>query len=194
MSTRIVDALENNKISCCVFLDFAKAFDTVDHKILIKKLDYYGIRGTAQEWFKSYLSDRTQRVSISGQLSKDLTINYGVPQGSVLGPLLFLLYINDIPISSKFLNFHLFADDTSIFYADKDVNKLETTVNNERQNVSDWLIANKLTLNLTKSTFLLILPSQKKLNRSVELKLNNEKLKEVNEEKYLGVLIDSKLN
>ena len=75
MSTRIVDALENNKISCCVFLDFAKACDTVDHKILIKKLDYYGVRGTAQEWFKSYLSDRTQRVSISGQLSKVLNIN-----------------------------------------------------------------------------------------------------------------------
>ena len=92
---------------------------------------------------------------------------------------LFLLYINDIPTSSRFLNFHLFADDTSIFYAGKDVNKLETTVNNELQNVSDWLIANKLTLNLTKSTFLLILPSQKKLNRNFEIKLNNEKLKEV---------------
>ena len=114
MSTRIVDALENNKISCCFFLDFAEAFDTVDHNILIKTLDYYGIRGTAQEWFKSYLSDRTQRVSISGQLSKDLNIKYGVPQGSALGPLLFLLYINDIPISSKLLNFHLFADDRSI--------------------------------------------------------------------------------
>ena len=107
--------------------------------------------------------------------------------------MLFLLYINDIQTSSKFLNFHLFADDTSIFYADKDVNKLETTVNNELQNVSDWLIANKVTLNLTKSTFLFIPPSQKKLNRNVELKLNNEKLKEVKEAKYLGVLIDSKL-
>ncbi len=194
MSMKIVNAIENNKISCCVFLDFAKAFDTVDHNILIKKLDYYGIRGTALKWFKSYLSDRTQRVSINGELSNDLSIKYGVPQGSVLGPLLFLLYINDIPLSSKVLNFHLFADDTSIFHADKDLNKLESTINKELTSVSDWLIANKLTLNLSKSNFLLIHPRQKTLRRKIELKLNNELIREVEEVKYLGVLIDKHLN
>lgn len=194
MSTKIVTAIENKELSCCVFLDFAKAFDTVDHHILIKKLDYYGIRGTAQDWFKSYLSNRTQRVSINGVLSKDLQIKYGVPQGSVLGPLLFLIYINDIRFSSKVLNFHLFADDTSIFFADKNINNLENTINKELENVSDWLMANKLTLNLSKCTFLLIRPSQKKLARKIELMLNKEPLKEVDEAKYLGVLIDKNLN
>ena len=169
MSTKIVTAIENKELSCCVFLDFAKAFDTVDHHILIKKLDYYGIRGTAQDWFKSYLSNRTQRVSINGVLSKDLQIKYGVPQGSVLGPLLFLLYINDIRFSSKVLNFHIFVDDTSIFFADNNINNLENTINKELENVSDWLMANKLTLNLSKSNFLLIRPSQKKLARKIEL-------------------------
>ena len=164
MSTKIVNAIEKRELSCCVFLDFAKAFDTVDHTILIKKLDYYGIRGTALEWFKSYLSDRTQRVSINGELSKDREIKYGVPQGSLLGPLLFLIYINDIRFSSSILNFHLIADDTSIFLSDKNADNLENIINKELQNVSNWLIAHKLTLNLSKSNFLFINPYQRKLS------------------------------
>ena len=194
MSAKIVNAIENRISSCCVFLDFAKASDTVNHHILLKKLDYYGVRGTAQEWFKSYLSNRTQRVSINGVLSNDLEIKYGVPQGSILGPLLFLLYINDIRFSSKELNFHLFADDTSIFFADKDINNLEKTINSELENVSDWLIANKLTLNISKSNFLVIHPLRKKLASEIELKLNNEPLTNVEDTKYLGVIIDKNLS
>ena len=98
---QLVRAIEHKQFSSCIFLDLAKAFHTVDHSILLDKLEYYGIRGTALNWFKSYLTDRAQKVSINGQLSNSSKIKSGVPQGSVLGPLLFLLYINDMPSVSK---------------------------------------------------------------------------------------------
>ena len=132
MHSKIVGAFENKELACCVFLDFAKAFDTVNHKILLKKLEYYGIRGTVLKWFDSYLCNRPQCVNINGTLSDFLNILCGVPQGSVLGPILFLIYINDIQISSDILKFHLFADNTSIFFSHKDEKSLESTVNSEQ--------------------------------------------------------------
>ncbi|MCP4485285.1 MAG: reverse transcriptase family protein, partial [Flavobacteriaceae bacterium] len=190
---QLVNAIENNQFSCCIFLDFAKAFDTVNHNILLTKLEHYGIRGVALEWFRSYLTDRTQRVSVGGTLSNSNYNHHGVPQGSVLGPLLFLLYINDIPQSSKIMSFHLFADDTSLFYSNKNIDNLEETVNCELAKISDWLIANKLTLNVNKSNFMIIKPRQKKLPRNVNLSLNSETLEESDCVKYLGVLIDKNL-
>ena len=118
----IINAIQYNKehklYTCTVFIDLAKAFDTVGHVILLKKLDVYGIRGFLYDLLKSYLSDRTQTTCINN-ISKKATISYGVPQGSILGPLLFLLYINDICMASEVLKFHLFADDTNIIYSDK---------------------------------------------------------------------------
>ena len=108
-------SIENGKLGCGIFIDLKKAFDTVNHSILIKKLEHYGVRGTSLEWFKSYLSNRQQFVSFNGHLSDKKLISCGVPQGSVLGPLLFLIYINDLPNISKVLNFDLFADDTNIY-------------------------------------------------------------------------------
>ena len=108
-----------------------KAFDTVNHEIRLVKLEHYGIRDNVLNWFQSYLSNCKQYVSINGESSEPLEINCGVPQGSVLGPLLFLLYINDLPNISKVLDFYLFADDTNIYYESNSIQDLEKTINKE---------------------------------------------------------------
>ena len=113
---KIQHAIDSRDISCGIFLDFSKAFDTVNHEILIQKLEYYGIRGIANDWFVSYLSNRCQFVSLGDVTSDKQSVGCGVPQGSVLGPLLFLLYVNDFKCCSELLDFHLFADDANLFY------------------------------------------------------------------------------
>ena len=113
----ITNALDSGKLAAGIFVDFQKAFDTVDHKILISKLNHYGIRGCFNDWFKSYLNNRKQCVSILGYESSYKNIEYGVPQGSVLGPLLFLIYINDLNHSIKYSDTFHFADDTNLLYS-----------------------------------------------------------------------------
>ena len=191
--SKIIDAFENKEIPCCIFLDFAKAFDTVNHSILINKLNHYGIRGNSLKWLESYLSNRTQCVQIGNQLSEKMTINCGVPQGSVLGPLLFLLYINDIANSSNLINFQLFADDTCIFYSHKNKTVLENNLNQELSKVSDWLIANKLSLNVDKSNVLVFRNKNSNDEQILNLFINGEKLSEQIFAKYLGLLFDNKL-
>ena len=188
----VTKCLENQETGICIFLDFAKAFDTVNHDILLKKLEYYGIRGIAQNWFKSYLSNRMQGTDIGGIQSSLNYIKCGVPQGSVLGPLLFLLYINDIVNSSKLFQFTLFADDTSLFYSQKNTTNMSQIVNIELEKISHWLGANKLSLNVKKSQ-LLVFTLSKKIP-DINLTINGEALKEVQVAKYLGILIDNKLN
>ena len=131
ITNKIQKAVDDGTYSCDIFLDFSKAFHIVNHNILIMKLDHYGFRGIVNKWFCSYLNERKQYVSIGNAISNYKQISCGVPQGSVLGPLLFLLYINDFNNSSNQLDFHLFADDSNIFYAHKSLSELETTVNNE---------------------------------------------------------------
>ena len=155
-----MSALEDKKIVCCILLDFAKAFDTVNHNILLKKLENFGIRGISLEWFKSYLNERKQLVKINNVKSSTPTIKCGVLQGSVLGPLLFLIYINDIQRVSELLNFHLFADDTSLF-SHREGQFIESIVNQELKQVNNWLSANKLSLNVSKSSLLVLHPPQK---------------------------------
>ena len=131
-----------------MFIDLSKAFDTVSHDILLAKLEFYGVRGVALEWFKSYLSCRSQFVQYNGYSSSSKYIKCGVPQGSILGALLFLLYINDLCDVSKALDFILFADDTNIFYSHKDQNYLMEIVNTELKKLSSWFQANKLSINI----------------------------------------------
>ena len=191
--SKVVDALANQEKPCCVFLDFAKAFDTVNHSILINKLNYYGIRGNSLNWLQSYLKDRQQCVQVGNSVSDFQTIQCGVPQGSVLGPLLFLLYINDIAKTSDILDFHLFVDDTGIFLSHKNLDALQSQLNKELSLVSEWLIANKLSLNVSKSNVLLFKPKNGRNSEKIFLNINGKPIQEKEYAKYLGILIDNKL-
>ena len=131
----------------CMVVEYLSTLDTVNHSILLKKLEHYGVRGTALNWFTSYLSDRSQYVSVNGHTSDHLKITCGVPQGSVLGPLLFLIYINDLPNGSKLLTFYLFSDDTNIYFKSNDITHLQKIMNRELKKVKKWLDANRLSLN-----------------------------------------------
>ena len=131
-------------------------------KKLLKKLEYYGVRGIAKDWFCSYLSNRKQFVSVGNYKSEMSSIACGVPQGSVLGPLLFLLYIKDFNSSAEGIEFHLFADDSNLFYSHKNLHSLEEKLNHELININEWLRPNKLSLNVEKSNFVIFHPHQKK--------------------------------
>ena len=151
MTETIKSTSDNGRYGCGVFIDLQKAFDTVNHSILLKKLEHYGIRGTALKWFTSCLIDRQQYVSVNGHCSNYLNITCGVPQGSVLGPLLFLIYINDLPNSTKVVTFYLFADDTNIYFESSDLILLQKTISKHLKRVKKWLDANKLALNIGKA-------------------------------------------
>ena len=155
ITDKIQSAVEDGYYSGGIFLDLSKAFDTVSHSILLQKLEYYGIRGIAHNCLKSYLDNSKQFVTVGSISSGLLNISGGVPQGSVLGPLLFLLYINDIQNSTRILDFHLFADDSNLFYANKSLLTLETIVNKEISHVYQWLCANKLSLNVEKFNYII---------------------------------------
>ena len=158
--------------SCGIFIDLKKAFDTVYHLILLQKLGHYGVRGVTNNWFASYLLGRQQITQIGNKIiSKKEVILSGVPQGLVLGPLLFLVYINDICNSSDQLKFYLFADDSNLLYADINLRVLENKVNAELSKIYDWLIANKVSLKIKKSNFVIFRPRQKILNYQVNLKV-----------------------
>ena len=185
--------LDNNKLTCTIFLDLAKAFDSVDHAILIKKLERYGIRGMPLQLLKSYLSNRQHLTKLNGIESNLKLLDIGVPQGSVLGPLLFLLFINDLPLVTNF-NVKLFADDTFLSLEGDDFKHLQRKSNIELKKISKWFSANKLTLNVSKSKFMIIKRGNKKPKDSFILKFNGKKMEQCVSYKYLGIHLDEKLN
>ena len=194
LTEAIKNSLDNKKFGCGIFIDLPKAFDTVNHEILLTKLEHYGIRGTVLDWFKSYLSDRIQYVSVNGSNSSYLSITCGVPQGSVLGPLLFLIYINDLPLSSSKLTFYLFADDTNIYCESDNLYQLQRTVNKELRKVKLWLDVNKLSLNIDKTNFIIFKSPHHPSSDTVSIKIGNCPIKQTRYVKFLGVLLDENLS
>ena len=193
---KLVDHLNNSfteKMSTIgVFIDLSKAFDTIDHSILLSKLDHYGVRGVANQWFASYLSDRKQYTVFKNCDSPLKTIDCGVPQGSILGPLLFLLYVNDLYHCSSVLSFILFADDTTILFSHSNISSLSNIINRELSLASSWFRSNKLSLNSSKTKYMFF-SRTRNANDNFTISINDNPIEQVHSTKFLGVLIDDKL-
>lgn len=187
----IYEALNCGKSVVSVLLDLSKAFDTVDHNILISKLSKVGIRGSSLQWIESYLSNREQYVEVNGMQSTSLPINIGVPQGSILGPLLFLIYINDMSKCSDKLSFVHFADDTTVSLSGVNVADIIPAINRELVKVDSWLCSNKLSLNLDKTVYMV--HSNKIKNSDDQVIIRNKIICNVNKSKFLGIIVDNKL-
>jgi hypothetical protein len=194
---RITDDLDNGNIPLNIYIDLTKAFDTVDHNILLEKLHHYGIRNTPLSLMKSYLSNRYQYVEIDHIKSDSKLIHTGVPQGSVLGPLFFIIYLNDIHKSSNIFHFLTYADDTTLYITINTLSisnsSIEENLNSELESVCQWLTLNSLSLNVSKTKFMVF----KKSNRQFTiptLKIENQPIEYVETFSFLGLIIDSKLN
>jgi hypothetical protein len=191
----IIEYLKKNKFVCAVLIDLSKAFETVDHLILLKKLFCYGFQDRSFDWCQSYLLDRKQQVLINDYLSDILEEQpYGVPQGSVLGPLFFLLYINDINSVIKSSYFHLYADDTIIIQAHNSTTTLIENMEEELGHIHDWLILNKLTPNIKKCESIFFTNQlNSKLCDNLKVNFRGDDLQTKQSVKYLGIHFDNKL-
>ena len=170
---KIAESIDRNEVTIDVFLDLSKAFDTLDHEILLNKLEHYCIRDVALDWVKSYLSERLQFVQFNQTSSSKCQIHCGVPQGLILGPLFFILYINDLRFASSLTESLLLADDTSIFYSNCDQDHLISVLNEELIKIDSWMRSNKLSVNIKKTNNVVFKSAQKKASSDLPLSFNS---------------------
>ena len=192
MTEAIRSALDSGSVTCGIFVDFQKAFDTVNHEILLKKLEHYGFRGVINNWFRSYLTDRKQKVVINGFESESKNLLHGVPQGSVLGPILFLIYINDLHRCIKHSTTYHFADDTNLLNISNNYKTLQRKVNYDLFSLHKWLTANKISLNEAKTE--LIYFRKGGAAPILNIKLHGKTLIPTKVVKYLGIYLDEFLS
>ena len=188
-------ALHDQEYAIGIFCDLSKAFDTLDHDILLKKLDHYGIRGKWHAWIKSYLSNRKQYVDMNGTLSNTEAITVGVPQGSILGPLLFLIYINDLPASLEQLIPVMFADDTNLIIKGKNLTELTSAINQDLKSLNDFFKANKLKLNVNKTKMVCFRKKGQNFEKEdLKIVLDEIPLDCEDQATFLGICLDSHLS
>jgi len=185
----VTTAWEANESAIGIFIDLKKAFDTVDHVILCKKLERYGVKNNALKIIESYLTDRTQIVNINNMSSDYRGVTVGVPQGSILGPLLFIIYINDLPLIDRNCQFFLYADDTAIFVKQKEVGSLQNVINQIMPKLSIWLSTNYLTLNISKTVFQHY--SHSKSLAPITMRLDGADIEQKDCVLYLGMYLDN---
>ena len=191
-----LNSIDKGEYIGVIMLDLQKAFDTVNHAILIQKLCNYGLNVNVINWFESYLKDRSHVTTINGIKSNVQISTCGIPQGSILGPLLFILYINDLPEHVSNVQVSMYADDTAIVYSSKDINDVVDRINDDLKKVDNWLSRNKLSLNIQKTSFMIIGTPQKLAhisNHDIDINIRGIRLQRVNHCKHLGIVIDENL-
>ena len=183
--------VDSGRLTGAVFLDLSKAFDTVDHNLLLYKLKSVGLSDDTVNWFQTYLTNRKQRTSVGDTLSVAAPLTVGFPQGSILGPLLFLIYVNDLPSCQLAIEIVLYADDTVIYYSSSDLFDLESKLNSDLATVSNWFLSNLVTLNNSKCNFGIFGNSRKlKLVNDVSLKVTFTAVERSDSFKYVGEVIN----
>jgi hypothetical protein len=196
---RVIVDMDQMETPIGIFLDLSKAFDTLDHEILLHKLKFYGFDKNALKLMESYLTDRKQYVQMEDTISEYSNVSTGVPQGSILGPLLFIIYINDIAQASNLFDFIIYADDTSltttleIIYKKDNNSSIQNIINTELTNINDWLKVNKLSLNIKKTKYMIFHMPKKKVN-TIELKIEDTIIERVSDFNFLGITINEHLN